>query len=73
MTKKKKEVIKEVENKEGNTNLQDEEVKTSPTTEELLAIEQDSKVKEQKIRGFSIEGYFADRLSNRPLDKQVDQ
>ena len=32
-----------------------------------------AKVKEQKIRGFSIEGYFADRLSNRPLDKQVDQ
>ena len=32
-----------------------------------------AKVKENKIRGFSIEGYFADRLSNRPLDKQVDQ
>tara|TARA_R110000851_G_scaffold276935_2_gene430034 strand:- start:1841 stop:2458 length:618 start_codon:yes stop_codon:yes gene_type:complete len=32
-----------------------------------------AKVKENKIKGFSIEGYYADRLSNRPLDKQVDQ
>ena len=45
MTKKKKEVIKEVENTEGNTNLQEEEVKTSPTTEELLAIEKDKNIR----------------------------
>ena len=29
-------------------------------------------VKKNKIKGFSIEGYFADRLSNRPKDKQKD-
>jgi len=29
-------------------------------------------VKEGKVKGFSIEGYFADKL-NRPKDKQVDQ
>ena len=29
-------------------------------------------VKENKVKGFSIEGYFADRL-NRPQDKQTDQ
>lgn len=29
-------------------------------------------VKEGKVKGFSIEGYFADKL-NRPQDKQVDQ
>jgi molecular chaperone GrpE len=45
MTKKKKEVIKEVENTEGNTNLQEEEVKTSPTTEELLDIEKDKNIR----------------------------
>jgi len=45
MTKKKKEVIKEVENTEENTNLQEEEVKTSPTTEELLAIEKDKNIR----------------------------
>ncbi|MBT3417199.1 MAG: nucleotide exchange factor GrpE [Flavobacteriales bacterium] len=45
MKKKKKEVIKEVENKEENTNLQEEEVKTSPTTEELLAIEKDKNIR----------------------------
>jgi len=45
MTKKKKEVFKEVENTEGNTNLQEEEVKTSPTTEELLAIEKDKNIR----------------------------
>ena len=45
MTKKKKEVIKEVENKEENTNLQEEEVKTSPTTEELLDIEKDKNIR----------------------------
>ena len=31
-----------------------------------------AKVKEQKIKGFSIEGYFADKL-NKPQDKQIDQ
>ena len=31
-----------------------------------------AKVKKQQIRGFSIEGYFIDRLSNRPKDKQKD-
>lgn len=30
-------------------------------------------VKENKIKGFSIEGYFIDRLSERPQDKQKDQ
>ena len=45
MTKKKKEVIKEVENTEENTNLQEDEVKTSPTTEELLAIEKDKNIR----------------------------
>ena len=45
MTKKKKEVIKEVENTEENTILQEEEVKTSPTTEELLAIEKDKNIR----------------------------
>ena len=30
-------------------------------------------VKENKVKGFSIEGYFIDRLSNRPQDKQTDQ
>ena len=45
MTKKKKEVIKEVENTEENTNLQEEEVKTSPTTEELLDIEKDKNIR----------------------------
>ena len=29
-------------------------------------------VKKNKIKGFSIEGYFADKLSNRPKDKQKD-
>tara|TARA_R110002110_G_scaffold50607_1_gene149465 strand:- start:739 stop:1362 length:624 start_codon:yes stop_codon:yes gene_type:complete len=29
-------------------------------------------VKKNKIKGFSIEGYFIDRLSNRPKDKQKD-
>lgn len=29
-------------------------------------------VKEGKVKGFSIEGYFADKL-NRPQDKQIDQ
>jgi len=29
-------------------------------------------VKENKVKGFSIEGYFADKL-NRPQDKQQDQ
>ena len=29
-------------------------------------------VKKNKIKGFSIEGYFADRLSNRPKDKRKD-
>ena len=29
-------------------------------------------VKEGKVKGFSIEGYFADKL-NRPQDKQQDQ
>jgi len=41
MTKKKKEVIEEVE----NTKLQEEEVKTPPTTEELLAIEKDKNIR----------------------------
>ena len=31
-----------------------------------------AKVKKQQIRGFSIEGYFIDRLSNRPKDKRKD-
>ena len=29
-------------------------------------------VKKNKIKGFSIEGYFADKLSNRPKDKRKD-
>ena len=29
-------------------------------------------VKKNKIKGFSIEGYFIDRLSNRPKDKRKD-
>lgn len=29
-------------------------------------------VKKNKIKGFSIEGYFADKLSNRPKDKTKD-
>ena len=31
-----------------------------------------AKVKEQKIKGFSIEGYFADKL-NKPQDKQIEE
>ena len=30
-------------------------------------------VKKNKIKGFSIEGYFIDRLSERPKDKQTDK
>tara|TARA_R110002153_G_scaffold51354_1_gene144405 strand:- start:118 stop:738 length:621 start_codon:yes stop_codon:yes gene_type:complete len=30
-------------------------------------------VKKNKIKGFSIEGYFIDRLSERPQDKQTDK
>jgi hypothetical protein len=30
-------------------------------------------VKKNKVKGFSIEGYFIDRLSERPKDKQTDK
>ena len=30
-------------------------------------------VKKNKVKGFSIEGYFIDRLSERPQDKQTDK
>ena len=30
-------------------------------------------VKQHKIQGFSIEGYFADKMSLRPKDKQIDK
>ena len=45
MTKKKKEVIQETENTEDNTNLQEETVKTPPTTEELLEIEKEKNIR----------------------------
>ena len=45
MTKKKKEVIQETENTEDNTNLQEEQVKTPPTTEELLEIEKEKNIR----------------------------
>ena len=45
MTKKKKEVIQETENTEDNTNLQEEKVKTPPTTEEFLEIEKEKNIR----------------------------